>query len=190
VLSDAELRKLWTATSDGSDFSLIIHLLLWTGARRQEVGSMRDSELVDGEWTIPGERTKNHRPLVLSLPQQMRKALDVWPRKPGRDLLFGHGPNGFQGWSACKQRLDAKLGFANWDLHDVRRSVQTRLAGLGVREEVVNRILNHAMGPIDETYNQHAYSREKAHALQSWADALERIVGEAPPNVMPIRAAS
>ena len=191
VLTDAELRALHAATEEPDDFGMITRVCLWTGCRRSEAGGMRDSELVDGEWRIPGTRTKNHRPLVLPMSRQMREALDAWPRRPGRDLLFGHGPNGFQGWSACKARLDARLGFDQaWDLHDLRRTVQTRLAGLGIREEVVNRTLNHAMGPIDEAYNQHRYLPEKAHALQAWADALERIVGETPPNVLPIRAAS
>ena len=151
---------------------------------------MRGPELSDGAWTVPGSRTKNHRPLVLPLPRQALTALKVWPRRGGRDLLFGHGPNGFAGWSACKARLDAKLGFNDWDLHDIRRSIESRLAGLGVSQEIRSRTLNHAMGPIDEAYNRHRYLDEKASALQRWADTLERIVGDAPPNVTPIRVAS
>jgi integrase len=184
VLSDDELRALWAATADGSDFALIVRLCLWTGCRRSEAGGMRDSELEDGVWTVPGTRTKNHRPLVLPLPRQALAALAVHRRFVGRDLLFGYGPNGFAGWSKAKERLDAKVGFTSWDLHDLRRSVQTRLAGLGVRDEVINRTLNHAMGPIDQSYNQHRYLKEKGDALQLWADVLDRITGVAPSNVL------
>jgi integrase len=218
VLSDAELRAIWTATAEPGDFNLIVRLCGWTGCRRAESGAMRDSErghvkahqFDDEVWTVPGSRTKNHRPLGLPLPRQARAALDAWPRAAGRDLLFGRGPAGFQGWSQSKARLDARVTRANaerrlgrplaageepakedalpaWDLHDLRRTVETRMAGLGVPKDHVNRILNHAAGPITEAYDLHTYLPEKAAALQLWADALERIVGEAPPNVLPMR---
>lgn len=102
-------------------------------------------------------------------------------------MLFGRGPHGFQGWSKAKQRLDTRIAQAGqplpeWDLHDVRRSVETRLSGLRVRKELVNRILNHAVGPITETYDHYDYLREKRAALRRWADALERILSKADPT--------
>jgi integrase len=185
VLSDDELRAIWQATAAPIDFNLIVRLCLWTGARRSEPGDMAGSELQGALWTVPGSRTKNHRPLALPLPRQAVAALDAWPRIEGRDKLFGRQgapgkpDTGFQGWSRAKERLDAKLGFAEpWDLHDLRRSVETRMAALGVRKEIVNRTLNHAMGPITETYDHHDYLAEKAAALQTWADALDAIVSE------------
>jgi integrase len=187
VLHEAELAALWAATSEPTDYHLIIRVMLWTGCRRAEAGSMRWAELVDGEWVVPDSRTKNHRPLALPLPRQMREVLEAWPRRLGRDHLFGNGGNGFQGWSQAKARLDAKLGFAQpWDLHDIRRTVETRMAKLRILKEHVNRILNHAVGPITATYDHHAYHDEKAEALQKWADKLELIVGQ-PPAVTPWR---
>ena len=56
VLTDGELAAIWAATGDGTDFGLIIRLLLWTGARRSEVGSMGWWELADGVWTVAGEQ--------------------------------------------------------------------------------------------------------------------------------------
>jgi integrase len=137
---------------------------------------MRRSEIKNGVWTVPGERTKNHRDLVLPLPRPAREALDARPQIVGRDLLFGRGPKGFQGWSQSKARLDARIARINaerrlgrplakgekpdkedamaaWDLHDLRRTVQTRMAELGIAKDIANRILNHATGPIDETYD-------------------------------------
>ena len=149
---------------------------------------MRWSEIEDGSWTVPGERTKNHRPLVLPLPRQALAALQAHPRGVGRDLVFGRGPVGFQAWSKAKERLDVKLGFARpWDLHDLRRTVQTRLIGLGIGHDLVNRLLNHAMGPIEAAYNQHGYLPEKAEALRSWADQLDRVAAITE-NVVELRA--
>jgi integrase len=181
VLYDAELAALWGATAEPTDFHLIIRIMLWTGCRRSEVGSLRWSEVVNGELRIPGSRTKNHRPLTLPMPCQMRRALDAWPRRLGRDHLFGSGPNGFQAWSQSKARLDARLGLdEDWDLHDLRRSVETRMAGLGIPKDHVNRVLNHAVGPITEAYDRHSYMPEKAAALQRWADELERVMKRTP----------
>jgi integrase len=170
-------------------------------------------------WKVPGTRTKNHRDLWLPVPRQARDALEAWPRIVGRDKLFGRvrsdpdkRDTGFQAWSQSKARLDAriarinaerrlggKLGdegqpakedaLAEWDLHDIRRTVETRMAGLGIRKDIVNRILNHAQGPITETYDQHDYLAEKLRALQAWADALERIVTGESAKVVVLRAA-
>jgi hypothetical protein len=84
---------------------------------------------------------------------------------------------GFQGWSPAKARLDAQIARANaerrlgrslvkgesplnedalasWDLHDIRRSVETRMAGLGIPKDHVNKVLNHQRG------------RHRAHARE------------------------
>jgi integrase len=189
VLSDAELRGIWTATEEPTAFNMIVRLCIWTGTRRSEPGSMAGSELDGGTWTVPGSRTKNGRPLTLPLPRQTVDALAAWPRVEGRDLLFGRGSKGFQSWSASKKRLDAASGVRDWDLHDLRRTVETRLAGLAVPKEIVNRVLNHAAGPITEAYDRFDYLEPKRVALQRWADELDRLTGTpAQSNVVPMAA--
>ena len=149
---------------------------------------MRWSELVDGVWLIPGTRTKNHRPLALPLPRQALAALEGWHRFVGRDLVFGRGPNGFQAWSKSKERLDRRLGFnQSWDLHDCRRTVETCMAALGIPKDHVNRVLNHAVGPVTAHYDQWSYLPEKRKALQDWADEIERIVGRGEAKVVKLR---
>jgi integrase len=206
VLTDTELQVIWAATAEPADFNLIVRLALWTGTRRSEPGGMTDSELDGSKWTVPGARTKNGRALVLPLPRQAVDALAAWPRVEDRDLLFGGGRKGFQGWSDAKVQLDEqilkhmrKLGqeqgqdpekvkLVPWTLHDLRRTVETRMAGLGVPKEIVNRVLNHAAGPITEAYDLHSYLPEKKAALQRWADELAGIVGETEDNVVQMTA--
>jgi integrase len=178
VLSDAELRALWATTEEPAAYHTIVRLCVWTGARRGEVGGMRWGELYNGIWTIPATRTKNHRELVLPLPQQAVRELERAPRLDGRDLVFGRsGRRGFTNWSGAKATLDGPLRFnLPWSLHDLRRTVETRLAGLRVAKEVRSRILNHDVGAIEDAYQHHDFMVEKRLALQAWADALERIV--------------
>jgi integrase len=203
-LSDDELRALWQATTEPTDYHRIVRVIIWTGARPSEVAGMAWSELENGAWTFTAERAKNGRPLALPLPHQARAELDEVKRRKGRDQLFGFGPNGFRGWSKAKRELDALVARNNaeqrlgrkladgeeplegdaitaWQLRDLRRSVETRLASVGVPQEHINRILNHAQAPITVTYNRYEYLEEKRAALQRWADELDRIV--CPPSV-------
>ncbi len=62
VLSDAELVAIWKAAPD-SDFGRIVKLLMLTGQRRDEIGSLRWSEIdIAGKLiALPSERTKNGR---------------------------------------------------------------------------------------------------------------------------------
>jgi integrase len=60
-------------------------------------------------------------------------------------------------------------------LHDLRRTVRTGLAKLGVRPDIAERCLNHAQPGIIATYDVHQYLDEKRAALESWAAHLERL---------------
>ena len=79
--------------------------------------------------------------------------------------------------SAAARTMREVLGMADWRAHDLRRTARTNLSRLGVREEVAERVLNHA--PTDRmvaTYNQHAYQAEMREALDLWAAHLARVV--------------
>jgi integrase len=191
VLRDTEIAALWTATADDDPYSLIVRLCLSTGCRRSEAGGLRWSELSESQslrlWTVPASRTKNGRELILPLARQTSDALTRWPRVVGKSTLFGTGERGFQNWVKAKARLDAQLNFAEpFSLHDLRRTTQTRMRGIGISGELVNKILNHAMGPIDEAYDHHSYYDEKAAALQLWADKIDELA-ESVPQIVKIR---
>jgi integrase len=179
VLADDELRKFWAATKAPEAHNMIARICLWTGCRRGEAGGMRWTELVDGVWRVPGARTKNHQELVLPLAKQTRAAISSWPSTAGRDHVFGcTSPHGFGGWGDAKRGLDSRLKFdEGWSLHALRRTAETRLAKLGIAKPVRDRLLNHDIGEIAESYDQYDYASEKAASLQVWADEIDRIVG-------------
>jgi hypothetical protein len=93
--------------------------------------------------------------------------------------------------------LDARLGREEgprWTLHDIRRSVATKLQRLGIRFEVVEATLNHvsgARGGVAGIYQRHDWKAEKRLALDAWATELMRIAaGRQPaPNVVGPHAA-
>jgi integrase len=113
---------------------------------------------------------------------QVIKAQD---KREKRDLVFGEGDGAFQGWSNAKSALDARVKKAlqeihgddfkpnPWRLHDIRRTVATRLGDLGTLPHVVEAILNHISGHkagVAGIYNRAVYSAEKREALSRWAE--------------------
>ncbi|MGO8922183.1 MAG: tyrosine-type recombinase/integrase, partial [Xanthobacteraceae bacterium] len=129
VLSDVELAAVWNACGGNSEHDRIVRLLILTGCRRKEIGGMRWSEFDDGKWTLPSERTKNGHAHTLPLPASAWSIINNVPRVAGRDHLFGVRADGFTDWGR-KRFLDARLGdnVKAWTLHDLRRTVATRMA--------------------------------------------------------------
>jgi integrase len=172
VLSDDELARVWRACDDASEHDVIVKLLILTGCRRIEVGGMRWSEIALDHWTLPAERSKNHRAHVLPILPAMRKVLDARPRMAERDHLFGERSSlGFTRWSHLKPALDARSGVKDWTLHDLRRTVSTGMSKLGVQPHVVEAVLNHYSGHragVAGTYNRNPYADEIRAALTTW----------------------
>jgi integrase len=189
VLSDSELAALWRATDGKTDFNMAVRLMLWTGCRRSEAGGATWSEFMDVLWRLPPTRTKNGRALDLPLPRQAVAALAKWPHRFGRQHLFGTSSSrGYLGMDRAKELLDKRLNFSrHWVLHDIRRSVESRLAALGVSKEVRARLLNHDVSKVDVVYQRHDFLAEKRQALQAWADALEAITSQAAPTVLRLK---
>ncbi len=74
-------------------------------------------------------------------------------------------------------------------LHDVRRTVRTRLAGLRVPSEVAEMVIGHGKKGLARVYDQHLYVDEMRSALELWAARLRDIVAPPPANLLPMKAA-
>ena len=181
VLSDDELRKIWLACED-DDYGRIIRLLILTGCRRGEVGDMRWSEIDGGKWTIPSVRSKNGRAHALPVLSAMGTILDAVPKMATRDALFGQrSRGGFTAWSwkDCKPALDRRSGVSAWTVHDIRRSVATRMADIGIQPHIIEAVLNHQSGHkggVAGIYNRSSYEREVRNALALWSDHVRALV--------------
>ncbi|MBD2746948.1 tyrosine-type recombinase/integrase [Microvirga sp. BT688] len=186
VISAPELAAIWNACRD-DDYGRIVRLLILTGQRRDEVGSMDSAEidLTAKSWTIPKARTKNGLSHTVPLSDIALEILENASCRNGRSLIFGEGEGGFQGWSKAKAALDARIRNAGesvrpWRLHDIRRTVATSMAGLGVLPHVIEAVLNHISGHksgVAGIYNRATYAREKREALEAWAAHIVRLVG-------------
>jgi integrase len=180
VLSKVELRAIWHALRD-DDYGAILKLLLLTGQRAAEIGSLRWDEITDGEISLPGTRTKNKRPHVIPLSAPAKAILDQH-RILGRVFVFGRNDSaGFGGWGVCKQRLDVRLAKINepWVVHDLRRTAVTGMCELGILPHIVEAVVNHVSGHkggVAGIYNRAAYDTEKREALEKWAAHVLEVV--------------
>lgn len=190
VLSDDELRALWQAVeAEQSPFRQALKLLILTGQRRTEVSGLARSEVSPDArlWTLPPDRAKNGQEHLIPLTDAAAAMVEQAPAIAECPFVFSTtGSSPISGFSRSKKRLDAAMSktlgapVQPWVLHDLRRTVATRLAELGVQPHVVEAVLNHRSGVISgvaAVYNRHSYLDEKRAALEAWERRLSEIVG-------------
>jgi integrase len=178
VLNDSELAMIWKALA-GDDYGRAIRLLVCTGCRRAEVGGMRWSEFSPdmSTWTLPPSRSKTGKAHTLPLTPLMREVIATVDRRDGHDNLFGRKQ--FTGWAIGKSALDEKLGLRPWVTHDLRRSVATGMANIGVQPHIIECVLNHQSGHrrgVAGTYNRSPYERESRDAMLRWSDHISALI--------------
>ena len=173
ILSDDELREIiFAARRTIRPYGAIVELLALLGQRRSEVAEMTWQE-VDIEkklWTIPSERTKNSRTHFVHLAP---RALEIIQAQPKTDGLVFPTPSGkpFTEFSIMKRRLDKESGVTDWVLHDLRRTVVSGMASLGIAPHVADKVLNHQSGTISgvaAVYQRHEFAKERQSAMIIW----------------------
>jgi integrase len=196
ALNDAELKAVWQACIPDDDFSRIVQLLLLTGCRRDEIGTLAFSEIDfdTGILTIPGARTKNGRQLTQTLSAPALAILRSVPRRAGRNYVFGHVGKGFTGMSHAMGKFQARMSAAgnalpHWSLHDLRRTMRTGLGRLGVAPHIAELAINHVKANLIAIYDKHRYQTEIAAALVLWAEHVMVIVEGGKGKIVPMKRA-
>jgi len=180
VLTNAELSIVWGALGT-DDYDTIVKLLILTGQRMGEIAGLQWSEvdLDRGVISLPAERTKNGRPHDVPLGKAARSLLAARSRSNGREFVFGEGAGPFSGLSHRKEALDKEIAIPAWVHHDLRRSVATGMAELGIQPHIIEAVLNHVSGHkggIAGIYNRAQYGPEKAQALARWDKHIAELV--------------
>jgi integrase len=190
VLTDAELSAVWNATDRlGWPFGPAIKLMILTGARRDEIGALRWSEVGGDEIKLDGARTKNGEPHTIPLASAVVAIIETLPRVGGGDFVFSTtGNTPVSGWSKAKAALDGAAAeiygrgpLPYWRLHDLRRTCATGLQRLGIGLQAIEAVLGHIGGSragIVAVYQRHSFAVEKRAALAAWAREVERIAGK------------
>lgn len=181
TLADEELAEvLKAARAIGFPFGSIVEALILTGQRRDEVGRMAwaDVDFIRQVWVVPGEHAKNGKPHIVHLNEQALTLLKATPRT-GNLVFSSDGARLFQGYSKAKRRLDLISSVDDWTLHDIRRTVVSGMARIGVPPHVADKILNHQSGTISgvaAVYQRHDFLKERAEAVSLWGSHVTDLI--------------
>lgn len=202
VLTNDEIKALWGCLDlERTDIDiyrvtkLALRAILLAGQRPGEVARMRWDELAGEWWTIPKERSKNgeeNRVPVLPMLAEIIETAKIYSSDSPFVFRSSHGENRSVTVGALANALRRhrpELGITGnpYTPHDLRRTVRTRLAEIGVADIVAERVLGHKLQGVLGIYNRHSYDVEKRQALASWERRLQGILGLSGPsnNVIP-----
>ncbi len=171
----------------------VLRLLLLLGARVSEVTGMQRDELVfNGPgvlWTLPAPRAKANSDILRPLAPMARRIVErrlnatnspfvfASPTDPSKPLLR------YAPLQAIRRAAERGLVPAGFTVHDLRRTLVTQLAALGVPEQVMRKLLGHRASRDDITasvYNRHNYLVEMHHALARWERRLTQMLKAKP----------
>jgi integrase len=196
ILSDEEIKVFWngiTLRPVSRRIGLALRLALLTGARANEITGARKAEFENidnpdlAAWVIPAARTKNKRdhwiPLSPLALETIRSALELTSNED--EFLFPThlrraGPIDRHALTSAMRRFAENSAAKTWQAeppspHDLRRTLSTRLAQIGILKEIRDRVLNHATALRDigsRHYNLHEFQEEKRTALNRWSGEL------------------
>lgn len=201
VLADNEIIPLWACLSlDRTDVDiyrltkLALKAILLTGQRPGEVAGMRWDQIDDEWWTIPSECRKNHeanRIPILPMMANIIEQAKIYSSDSPYVFRSTHKENvpvtrGALANAIRRHRTEMKIG-EHFTPHDLRRTLRTRLAELGVSDLVAEKVLGHKLQGVLGIYNRHSYDTEKRQAIAMWEKRLSDILGLHGPatNVIP-----
>ena len=202
VLTDDEIKALWNALDlENKDIDiyrvskLALKMILLTGQRPGEICSMTWDEIDDQDfWTIPASRMKNNEPNRVPLCPMVLEVIEqakVYAGKGNNVFPSSYKPDKAMTRSALTRAVSrhwSEMGIEEkFTPHDLRRTLRTRLAEIGVNEIVAERVLGHKLQGMMAIYNQYPYDVEKRQALMKWEAKLRQIVCVSEPttNVIP-----
>jgi integrase len=176
-----ELSRVWSAIEGEPEWSDFFRLLILTGARRTPFCAMRwrDLDLEAGVWMVPVEWAKSKREMAIPLSREAVRILTarvertagvtidshardqwVWP---SADSATGHVVNPEKPWRRVQKAAGVK---ERATLHDIRRTLGSRLAMDGVAGATISKVLGHvspqslkAYAHLDVTAGREAIER-------------------------------
>lgn len=202
VLTVEEIEGLWRwLNTDAlpSTAAEVLKLQLLTGARCGEISGLGAEEIDREEWiwTLPAERSKNKRPRVTPLVGLARQIIETRLSTVQTGLLFTT--------EAATALIAAHIGhyllvrskklpIAKFTTHDLRRTVATMLAEMGVPLDLIAAVVGHEAGNKETRTLVRHYVRtdlveHKARVLCAWDKRLENIVAGREAKVVRLRQA-
>lgn len=184
ILEEGELRRLMAAIeAEGGDVRDALLLGIFTGARRDNVASMRwdELDLESNVWTVPGEKSKNRDDMLIPLTPaaleiiKARHALSkvtpyVFPR-PGDPDRHIPGYDVWKRFAAIRQAAKVSDVY----VHDLRHLLGSTMSdATGSNLQIVGKALGHK-----STESTKVYARPRMAAVRAAMTAATEAILEA-----------
>ena len=154
--ADKVRELLDISAQDAHPVTLAIHLMLYSGLRKNEALKLKWSDLenVEGIACIIIRDTKNKRPHYVPVTQEIQKVLErakndtayVFPSPSKPNVPIGDE-------RATVYRLSEEIQY-DFRCHDLRRTFATRASEIGIDFLTIKRLLNHKSNDITGQYIQ------------------------------------
>ena len=166
------MRKKGVRQRDAADAFL---LMLYTWQRKSNVLSMRWAEIDEtGTWSIPAEKAKARKDIVIPLPKEALEILDE-RKNNGSEYVFAskHNPAGYiadvkNSWKTVKKAC----GLENVHIHDLRHTGATYALRSGADITTVSATLAHASVSFTAQVYAHVMLESKKEASRGAIDAM------------------
>jgi integrase len=184
ILTDEELRAVWLAAGGMDHFSRIIRLCILTGQRRSEIAHIERYMARGDRIALPAELTgnKNRQEHIFPVGPMTQDIVSELPREgylfPARKTWRGAGTV-YNAWNKDKPRLDKRSGVTGWVIHDLRRTLRSKWAELGIPREVAERYINHISGVhsgVSGIYDRFSYWQPMERACAIWESFLSSLI--------------
>jgi integrase len=188
VLSEAEVRELWSTNLLTPQMHLAMKFILASGQRVEEVLHATWDEFDFGKrlWTIPGERRKTrgktsepHLVPLAELHIQILKDIEKTIHDP-RFLFPARGTGGPRRYDSLTKSVTVFVknsGMPSFSARDLRRTFKTLAGSMGIPLEMRNRLQGHALVDVGSVYyDRFDYLDQKREAMEEWASCLGKII--------------
>lgn len=186
--TEPEIKRIWAIIDDlDQPVSSLLKMLFITGQRLGETRMMKWDYIQDNVWMIPEELTKAKRSHALPLPPMAMNILkNLQKYTGGSEFVFQsplkeNQPLTWIQWHARSIRdMGDEKGVSDFRIHDIRRTVTSYMAELGVDRTTLGKVLNHKQlagdSHVTARYDRYDYMDEKKLALFKWAAKLQDII--------------
>jgi len=153
-------------------------MLLMTAARPGMVRAAEwdEIDLDAATWTIPGSKMKTGLDIVVALPTQLVRLLELLQEETGRSRLMfpsQKDPDKCLSHTAFNMALGL-IGYKGKLVgHGARHTASTLLRDHGWRKDFVEKQLAHIEGGVSGIYNKAEYLRQRRTMMQWYADYLD-----------------
>lgn len=166
-LTEEETQRLLHAAQESS--WPMMHLLCWiattTGARRNEIRTMRWEYVSLEERTVTFPETKNGKPRTVPLLREICEELRHYEKKSGYVFVGARKKDQPFSFEAQWQETLKRAKLKNVLFHTLRHSAITKMISSGVPTLVVQEIVGHSSSHMTSRYN-HTPTNRKAEAIE------------------------